>query len=208
MSGLCRLFGGGCIILILFVMMVTGCSTKRRTGQQLSSDSLPLSNRLVAETVLKRAFSGMNIPDSHVDVTWQVDTPGLIGDHVRILAPEYLLGKGYRLSMNNDGNLEIRFAIDTLYVYIAVERSPKGKKQAVRTAEARIGATLLGENGSRKVFSGRGTYQDTFPPSFMDAVGNSEPYVETRERFISRLKPVVFGVTLTGLLWYLYSFRG
>ena len=197
-------------IAALFVATVfsyTGCG-KRSFSVNETNEALPMTNRMVAETVLKHAFDSISIPEENgADIFLVVEGNGFADDQAEVLATEFLFSKGFKVSGRNNSIPEIRFTVDTLYVALTREISGR-KRQISRTAGARIEAVYSDTDATKKVYSGRGAYHDFFPASLLDAVGDNEPYVIMSDRFVSYVKPILFTITITTFLWYLYSFRG
>ena len=84
-------------------------------------------------------------------------------------------------------------------------------KRIKRYAVAHIAAALLDTDGTRLVFTGRGTFDDSFASYMLDSVGSDDPYITdsvSLDRYTAKVKPVVFGVAITVLAWMLYSYRG
>lgn len=188
--------------------VLSGCSIFSH-GRSGTLNPVPSSNRLTAETVIRRAFDDLGIPDgAGTEISWEVMGTGPACDYARIIAPEFLIERGFILTMKGDSVPDIRFTVDTLYVSLTKERTEEREKRMLRSAGAGIEAVFSGGAGTKKVYCGRGVFQDYFPVSMMDAVGTEEPYVVIDDSFLSILKPALYSVAVTVFLWYLYSFRG
>jgi len=194
--------------LLVPAVVCAGCGIPLLPGHD-SYGSIPPSNNQVAETVIERALQNLDIPPGRgMEVLYTVEGNGEVTELVDVIAPEFLLDRGFRITEKDDTVPEIRFGVDTLYVSLSVEHPPHAGKRIVRTAEARIFAMLLEKDGTRKVFNGCGIFQDYFPFSMLDTIGMDEPYIIQSNRFVSILKPVIFGLAVTTLAWFLYSYRG
>jgi hypothetical protein len=51
-------------------------------------------------------------------------------------------------------------------------------------------------------------YDDAFPTGMLDHVGRDDSFVVDRGRSFAVVRPVLFGLAVTGLIWLLYSYRG
>lgn len=203
-----RLCGGFHILLASTALIYAGCSAFSHSDKACG-DYVPCSNRLVAETVIKRAFEDLDFPNGKGEkISLKVEGTGGADEYAKLIAPEFLSGKGFYVSRRHNSIPGISVSVDTLYVKLTTERSKGMARRVSRSAEARIDVVLHANNGAVRVYRGRGVYQDDFPVSMMDAVGMNEPYVTVSDRFVSNFKPVLFSVTITLFLWYLYSFRG
>lgn len=203
-----RRLHGGFLIVLTAVTVSSECSVRSR-GSSIGEEPVPVTNRIVAETVIRCAFDDLDLPDGNGTVVrWSLDESPTSHEFAAVIAPEFLLRKGFRITESNSSIPEIRFTVDTLYVALNYERSRRMGKLIARSAEASIHATVAGTDSTRKVYTGQGTYQDSFPVSMIEVVGRDEPFVTSGDHFLTRAKPVVFGAVLTFFLWYLYSFRG
>ncbi len=207
MNVLHRLFGWF-LILLTAVTVSVGCSVRFR-GSSIGEEPVPVTNRIVAETVIRCAFDDLDLPDGNgTGVRWSLDESSTSHGFAAVIAPEFLLRKGFRITELNSSIPEIRFTVDTLHVALNYKRSKWIGKRIARSAEASIHATVASTDSTRKVYTGQGTYKDSFPVSMKEVVGRDEPFVTSGDHFLTRAKPVIFGVVLTFFLWYLYSFRG
>lgn len=207
MNRLLRLLGGFLVVLTA-VTVSAGCSLWLR---EISTreEPVPLTNRIIAETVIRCAFDSLDIPGGNgAAVRWYLDEASSVYEFAAIIAPEFLLSKGFRSTEESGSIPEIRFSVDTLFVSLNTVRSNGAGKRIARYAEARISATVACVDGTRKVYTGQGRFEDSFPASMMEIIGKNEPFVTSSDRLITRAKPFVFGAALTFFLWYLYSFRG
>ena len=203
-----RISAGVSAFFLVTVLSYTGCG-KRSFSVNEPNQTLPMTNRMVAETVLKHAFDTISIPEENgADISLVVEGNGFADDQAKVLATEFLFNKGFKISGPGNSIPEIRFTVDTLYVALTREMANGRKKQISRTAGARIDAVYIDTDASMKIYRGCGAYHDFFPVSLLDAVGDNEPFVIMSDRFISYVKPILFSITITAFLWYLYSFRG
>ena len=168
---------------------------------------LPPSNREAAEKVLFTAIENLGIPEGKgAGILFRTEGTGTGRELLGIIAEEFLLNHGYQV--HESGNFpEFRFGIDTLY--IKLDTGGKGKKHSVgRFAEARVGAFFQETEDSRKVFNGRGVFEDAFPSRMLEHVVRNDTFVIHHSTLYAVVKPVLFGLIMTGLVWLLYSYRG
>ncbi len=86
----------------------------------------------------------------------------------------------------------------------------------VRRAGAQIGAVFLYPrldrgSGVKKVYKGIGVLEDTFPFQMLESVGEGESFTtifSAQDRIIKNVQPFLLGITMTTLVWLLYSYRG
>jgi len=75
---------------------------------------------------------------------------------------------------------------------------------------------LINQTLTKKVYKGRGVMEDTFPFHLLPSVGNGESFTtifpEQDPRLVRGIKknvqPFLLGITMTALVWLLYSYRG
>ena len=83
-----------------------------------------------------------------------------------------------------------------------------------RTMEGGADRPLLPE--FKKVYKGRGVMEDTFPSYMLesvipDLIGDGESFTTifpAQDRIIKNVQPFLLGITMTALVWLLYSYRG
>jgi len=175
-------------------------------GAEFDARLLPPSNREIAGKVLLAAVENLGIPEGKgADVLFRTEGTKTEKELWGSIAEEFLLKQGY--IVHESGNFpEFRFGIDSLYIKLD---KGKGKKHPVgRFAEARVIAFFQETESSRKVFHGNGVFEDIFPASMMEHVGKNDPFVINHSTSYSVIKPVFFGLIMTGLVWLLYSYRG
>ena len=207
MNGLLRRRGGFLLVLTA-VAVSAGCSQWIHRSS-IGEEPIPVTNRIVAETVIRRAFDSLGIPGGNgAAVRWYLDESSSAYEFAAIIAPEFLQSKGFHSTEANGSIPEIRFTVETLYVSLNTVRSKETGKRIVRSAVARMSATVTGADSTRNVYTGEGTFEDSLPASMMGVIGKNEPFVTSSDRVLTRVKPFVFGAALTFFLWYLYSFRG
>ncbi len=196
------------IFLAVVSALLCSCSVPF-LGKNDNQDGVPPSNKYVAQTVIERAFKDCAIPDGKgMEVSCVIEENGKFHEYMEIIAQEYLTHRGFSVSRESDALPEIRLRIDTLYVNLIPERSKGYGKRISRSAETRITAVFVDNDSARKVYKGRGVFHDYFAPSMLDAVGTDEPYVDFGSSFTDLFKPVLFGVAITLIAWFLYSYRG
>ncbi|MCE5251597.1 hypothetical protein LLG96_15415 [bacterium] len=196
------------IVVITMTILCAGCGVTKLHGSDRESQ-IPPSNRQVAETVLEYALNDLDIPPGGgKEVRCTVEGTGEPAEMAQVMAPEFLLNRGFRLSSRSETEAEIQISVDTLYIHLSVGKSAQGGKRVSRSAEARVSAVFFESDGTRKVFNGRGILPDSFGVSMLKTVGNDESYVIQSNHIVSILKPVVFGCAITTLAWILYSYRG
>ena len=188
-----------------------GCGIPNR-GMKTVQAPIPPSNIQVEEKVIELALKDLGIPGGGgIEVLCVVGGENKASDMVRIIAPEILLRHGYRIVEKKVSVPELRFTVDTLHVTLTSEKSRQTGKITRRFAEARIGVVFLETNGTRHVYRGRGTFDDSFASYMLHSMECNDPYVidfVSVDWLTSKFKPVVIGVTMTVLLWMLYSYRG
>lgn len=195
------------IFLAVVSALLCSCSVPFLSDND-NQDGVPPSNNYVAQTIIERAFKDCTIPDGKgMEVSCVIDESGKIHELMEIVAQEYLTHRGFSVSGDSDTLPGIRLRVDTLYVNLIPERSKKAGKRIYRSAETRITAVLVDKNSGKKVYKGRGVFQDNFDSSMLDAVGTDEPYVISRS-FTDKFKPILFGTAITFFAWFLYSYRG
>ncbi len=171
------------------------------------SPALPFTNRQVAEQVVARALEDLRLPEGNgAAVRVGLEGNGQGRDMLEVAVMEHLAGHGYRVG-GGDTLPEFRFGMDTLYVSLEREGGFR-KKQVRRLAEARIGAVFRETPDARKNYQGRGIYDDAFPSGMLDHVGRDASFVVDRGRSFAVVRPILFGLAVTGLIWLLYSYRG
>ena len=100
-----------------------------------------------------------------------------------------------------------------------------------RHSEAQIGAVFLypvpipdsigeigddprpdrGGSGLKKVYKGYGVLEDTFPFQMLESVRDGESFTTifpAQDRIRKNVQPFLLGITMTALVWLLYSYRG
>ena len=202
-----RRFPSG-LLMLLAVTALTGCSiwSRESTGKP---DTVPLSNKVVAQTVIMSALENLDIPDGDdTPVRLSVVNLSPADELINEIIPGYLLNKGYRLTDTNGSVSEIHFSVDTLYIAMNYRHQENSGKLITRSSETHISAVITDTYGRSKVYDGQGTFQDDIPVSMAMYLDSNEPYVSDDGQFRNRMKPVIFGAVLTFFLWYLYSFRG
>ena len=80
-----------------------------------------------------------------------------------------------------------------------------------RHSEAHIGAVFLKPSGIKKVYKGCGVLNDTFPFQMLETVKGGESFTTIapdQDRIKKNVYPFLLGITMTALVWLLYSYRG
>jgi hypothetical protein len=193
---------------IILALVLTGVLTEFRTAPSgAETDVPPLTNRQAAEQVLARALENLGIPEGNgVIVLCRANSSGTEVPFFRAAVQEFLLARGYRIRESGEFP-EFRFGLDTLFVHI--ERKGFLRDRMVRRmAEARIGVVFRSSEEVRQAYRGSATYEDMFPAAMIDHAGRNDPFLTGEERSFGIIKPVVFGLVFTGLIWLLYSYRG
>lgn len=205
LKGWVRLFQG----LLLFGL--AGCSSVFQ-GEKPYKSEIPLSNVNVGEIVIERALENAGLPRGHgIEVIYQVDGASKASNLLEIIALEFLLRNGYRIVENKQPIPKIRFSLDTLYVNLDIKRTKSLDKIIRRDSEARIGAVFQETSGLKKIYKGRGVYQDIFSFQMLDSVGDKEPFVtvfSAQDGIAGKVKPFFLGITISALTWLIYSYRG
>ncbi|MFC1552756.1 hypothetical protein ACFL6P_09375 [Candidatus Latescibacterota bacterium] len=215
------------MMLILSLFWFAGCGSMFRAEAPFQG-TIPKTNSHVAEIVVRSALENAGIPVGRgAEVRFSMDSSGDAHDIMAIAGPEFLLDHGYTVSESpgtNESIPEFRFGIDTLYVNL--DRDKNVPRTIGRIAAANIRAVLAGSGdvesagstgdargtgGAKKVFIGAAKYSDSFPAQMMEATGTEEPYINrfpSREHIKSMTQPLLLGITMTALVWLLYSYRG
>ncbi len=194
-------------MIVMFLSFSNIAGAARADAEELAEVIPPPTNRQAAEKALVQALETLGIPEGNgVTALFRVTEPGESGDLFRVTAMEYLLRRGYRIKESGEFP-EFRFDLDTLYVHINRKGFPR-RKTAERIAEARIGAIFHDLDETRKVFRGHGIHEDGFPAVMLNQVGRDDLFPVGSDRLFGAIKPALFGLTVTGLIWLLYSYRG
>ena len=201
---------GGVVLLSGFVCLyVAGCGIPNRGIHTIET---PLSHIQVEETVIERALENLGLPAGYgMEITCEVEGDDSAGDMLRLIAPEVLHRKNYLVVEKKSSAPVIKLSVDTLYVTLTKERSKQAGKLIKRIAGADIGAVILRPDGTRQVFIGRGTFEDSFDSYMLEFVDSNDPYVNdlvSKDGLISGFKPVFIGFAMTVFAWMLYSYRG
>lgn len=195
----------------LVCLGLAGCGIKNPSIHS-GHGQFPPTNVQVAEKVIEQALENMGIPEGHgLELLCVVEGDGIVSDMVRIVAPEVFLGKDYVIVEKNASVAELRLTVDSLQVTLASEQTVQMGKSIRRFAEARIGAVLLDTAGTRQVYRGKGTFEDSFASDMLQVVNDNDMFVNdlvSNNRLMSKFKPVVIGLVLTVFSWMLYSYRG
>ncbi len=194
--------------LLLFGLI--GCSIIK--VKEPNKNEIPVSNVSVGEIVIEHALENAGIPQGHgTEVVYQVDSDSEASNLLEIIALEFLLKHGYRIAENKQSITEFRVGLDTLYVNLDIKYTKSLGRKIKRNSEARIGAVFTETSGLKKIYTGRGTYQDIFAFQMLDSVGNKDSFVTVfsmQDSLADKIKPFFLGISMTGLLWLLYSYRG
>lgn len=171
------------------------------------SPSPPISHRQAAERVIATAMDDLGIPEGNgMTACIVVDGAAPGGDILEIAAAEFLLEHGYKIA-GSDTFPEFRVGLDTLAVSLESEGG-FWKKKVRRRAEARVKAVFREARDARKVFVGQGIYEDVFSKGALGKSDRDDPFIIDRSRSFTVVRPIFFGLTVTGLIWLLYSYRG
>jgi len=199
------------LCLMPVCLFFSGCGLPNR-GIKNVNEPIPLSNIQVEEKVIRSALKDLGLPGGQSrEVMCMVNENSRASEILRIIASEVLLEQQYSVTEKKSSVPVLRFSVDTLRVVLTSERLQKKGKGIKRFAEAHISCVFLETSGSRYVFRGKGTYEDSFASHMLNSLGESDQYVTNHalhDRYTEKVKPVVFGVTMTILTWMLYSFRG
>jgi hypothetical protein len=198
------LFGLACLLFMGCGFPASGVNTMR--------EPIPPSHVQVGGKVIELALNNLGIPDGKGrEVGCIVEGTDKASELVRIIAPEILLKLDYKIAEKKSTAPELIISVDTLHVTLTKEKSLLAGKRIERFAEAHIHAVLLDADGTRQVFTGKGTFVDNLTSEMLQSVASNDPYVidrVSRNRFVAKLKPVVIGIAMTVLTWMLYSYRG
>ncbi|MFC1541339.1 hypothetical protein ACFL50_02680 [Candidatus Latescibacterota bacterium] len=201
----------GCRVCLFLGLLfwVAGCGSMFQTEEPFHGE-IPKANSQIAEIVVESALEKAGIPGGRgFEIRFVVENTGIGSDILEMVIPEFLLEHGYVVSEKNGLVPEFRFSVDTLYVNL--ERAENDTQTIRRYAVANIGAVLTDSDGTKKIFFGSGEYQDSFALVMMETAGTSAPFVypfSSREHLKDKIQPVLLGITMTALVWLLYSYRG
>lgn len=168
----------------------------------------PLSNRQAAERAVARALDNLGIPGGNGrEVSCRIERKDGAGDQLLdIMAVEFLVRLGYRVRMG-DTVPGFTFRADSLAVDIE-RRGGILAGRVERRAEATIVAVFRETADTHTTCRARGVYEDAIPAQYLKHAGLSEPFVNDHSRSAFALKPVLFGLIVTGMVWLLYLYRG
>ena len=246
--------GRVCLFQGLLLLGFIGCSSVFRgeepefriQNSEFRINEIPVSNAQVAQKVIELALENAGVPygkgtlvalqrSENEEVSYKVDGDSEEDNLLRIIALEFLLKHGYRVSEFRIHNSEftipvIRFSLDTLYVNLyprldprldrGGSRTTKMSKLTRRHSEAHIKIVFLIVRAEhvqpllpefKKVYKGRGVMEDTFPSYMLESVGEGESFTTifpAQDRIIKNVQPFLLGITITALVWLLYSYRG
>ena len=202
--------GCGIILSGLLTLGFLGCGSAA-LNMHTVRDELPLSNTRVAELVIGKALEDIGLPGGEgMEILCVVDGDTGARDIAQIIAREFLGRNGYSVVENNSSAPELRITVDSLCVTLISERSKQAGKRVARFARANITGIFLSTNGTRRVYRGTGTFDDSFTYKMVKALKRNEPYVSDRieeTKFSSKFKPLVIGAAITVFSWMLYSYR-
>ena len=202
---------GNVLRAIIILSLCTSCGLPKQ-GRVPLDEPLPLSNEQVREKILVQAMETFAVPDGMgSEISCSVVGENQKDDLMKIIATEFLLSHGYRIMINNPSLPEFRVSVDTLYVTLTPGTSYGKGKRTYRFAETHIKADFLNPDGTRQVYHGHGSYEDSFNARYLDSLDLHKPYVITSSRsgqIKTKIKPFFVGFTLSLLAWILYSYRG
>ncbi len=202
-----------CVNLVYAVLLIgcISCGNAFRIHKHLQSD-IPPSNTHVGEKAIASALLNSGIPECNgIEVVCVVDGEGKANNLLKISAPEFLLTHGYSVFTDKQSTPVIRFSLDTLYVNLDIKREKNEEKKIQRYSEARVSAVYYKTSAIKEVYIGHGVHEDSFPFKMLDTAGNNESFVHfnpATERISEKIKPFLLGVSMSALIWLLYSYRG
>ena len=205
------------VFLLAMVMQPDGSGTEEPGRLRF-----PPTNRQMAEQVIAQALEKLGIPEGKGgEVSCGVEEGGAPGNSlIDILSVEFLNRHGYRVR-TGDGIPGFRFGVESLAVVLK-GRGVVRVSRVERHAEVSVVAVLrgTGETGRpsvsgahvgdplRTTWRARGVLDDAFPAKDREYVGRSEPFVNDQSGPSLSIRPIVYGLIVTGLIWLLYSYRG
>ena len=182
----------------------TGCSLLHGSGHD-DADSVPPSHTVTVERALDDALSNLSLPPGN-DRMMRWTPKGQ--DVLSLLPPHgaaYLTSRGFVLTAVDSTALRCVITVDTLFVTFGSEDD---HNRVQRVAGARLSAEMKLPNGDRQVFQAKGLYEDLVEKRFINVLDGDHPLLQRSRGIVYYLKPVIYGLTVTTMVWFLYSYRG
>ena len=86
-----RRLHGGFLIVLTAVTVSSECSVRSR-GSSIGEEPVPVTNRIVAEKVIRCAFDDLDLPDGNGTVVrWSLDESSTSHEFAAVTAPELAL---------------------------------------------------------------------------------------------------------------------
>ena len=190
--------------MLALVCVSAGCSLLHGSRHD-TQGSVPPSHTVAVERALDNAFSNLSLPPGNGRrMHWTPD-----GQDVLSLLPphgaEYLISRGYKLTAVDSTTLRCVITVDTLFVNLG-SKDDSGRIE--RVAGAQLSAEIKSTNGDRQVFQAKGAYEDMVEERFIGILDGENPLLQRSRGIVYYLKPILYGLTVTAMVWFLYSYRG
>jgi hypothetical protein len=194
-----------CLIISYFVPAVSA-----NCGENDFYKQKPLSNIGVSENVFRAALENSTVPDgAGQEISIEICGVKNIKDLLQQNAVEIFQKKNYKIT---EKKLEIPvIQINLEKIDITLSVSDKIKKNIDRKSEISVSLIIDEKNGNKKVYTGNGQSTDTFNKEYLNAIyaPNEDIMVMNfAESRVKVVKPIVISVSMTILVWFLYSYRG
>lgn len=192
------------ITMLALACAGAGCSLLHGSGHN-DGGNVPPSHTVAVERALDDALTNLSLPPGNSRMMNWTPTGRDVLSLLPVHGATYLTGRGYILATADSIGLRCVINVDTLYVSLGSKDDDVRMK---RIAEARLTAELKSPKGDRQVFQATGSYKDTIEKRFIGTLDDDHPLLEQSKSIVSYLKPIIYGLTATALVWFLYSYRG
>jgi len=197
-------------ILFLIIFCFDTCSQTYCESIKTESN-VPVSNKKIIWKMIGESFENAGVPCGEAETIKieKMDERKSSFDILQI-ATEFFRSKNYNVSMNNDTERKVNINIDKLQIVLI--KSGENKNLIERKTESEINFTFINNSGEKKVYTGESSFIDTFDKKYLNTLSIQENGVKlvnlTDSSIFTKVKPVAVGVSITLLVWFLYSFRG
>lgn len=195
------------IAILSISLCLAGCGIIKKSP--VNYRQTPFSNITVGEKALKEAFINSGIPVMSPDEEYALEISRDKKGMAASTAPEYFIGKGWKLNTKKTGIPNISISLDTVFVRISCIRTGKEKK-VLRHSEAKIMVVVNNPDSTKAVYSGTGVYEDNPPFEWVKSHPVNDDFVSLSSDFrqmYSFIKPLLYSVTGTAFIWLFYSYR-
>jgi hypothetical protein len=195
------------VAIFLISLCFAGCGIIKKSP--VNHRQTPCSNITAGEKALKEAFINSGIPAMNSAEEYALEISRDKKGMVASIAPEYFIGKGWKLNTKKTGIPNISISLDTVFVRISCIRSGK-EKTVLRHSEAKIKIVVNNPDSTKSVYSGVGVYEDNPPFEWVKSHPVNDDFVFLSSGFrqvYTFIKPLLYGVTGTAFIWLFYSYR-